>query len=76
MHFKVLYRGSDRNNDLQNSKMLKLMKYIRKINHDILIKTRVKYVVKLITSAKEVMFSVAFVCLSVCKITEKVMNGF
>ena len=30
----------------------------------------------LVTSAKEVMFSVAFVCLSVCKITEKVMNGF
>ena len=30
----------------------------------------------IITSAKEVMFSVAFVCSSVCKITEKVMNGF
>ena len=32
--------------------------------------------ITVITSAKEVMFSVAFVCLSVCKITEKVMNGF
>ena len=35
---------------------------------------------QIVTSAKEVMFSVAsvclFVCLSVCKITVKVMNGF
>ena len=30
----------------------------------------------LFTSAKEVMFSVALVCLFVCKINEKVMNRF
>ena len=38
--------------------------------------TQVYYTTLLITSAKEVMFSVASVCLSVCKTTEKVLNRF
>ena len=37
------------------------------------ITTKSKYI---FTSAKEGIFSVAFVCLCVCKTTEKVMNGF